>query len=218
MATVGNMPTKACPQCGEQFLVVRKAGKPNKYCSDVCRLRRNYEVKAAKGYVSPSAWPKRLRGATPCKNCGKPTTRPKFCSVQCSWPRSGWRPESLICSECGISFISRHPGMRFCSTLCSKRKNNRKSSAMRRARILSLVREWFDPLEVLERDRWRCHLCGVSTPKRLRGSTDGRAPELDHIIPLAAGGEHSPRNTACSCRTCNLKKSDRPMGQLRLVA
>jgi 5-methylcytosine-specific restriction endonuclease McrA len=78
--------------------------------------------------------------------------------------------------------------------------------------------ERFDPLEVLARDGWRCHICGVSTPKRLRGTFDDRAPELDHIIPLAAGGEHTRLNTACACRKCNIAKSNKPLGQLRLVA
>jgi 5-methylcytosine-specific restriction endonuclease McrA len=78
--------------------------------------------------------------------------------------------------------------------------------------------ERFDPIAVFERDRWHCHLCGCRTPQRLRGTFEANAPELDHIIPLAAGGEHSRRNTACACRRCNIAKADRPMGQLRLIA
>ena len=79
--------------------------------------------------------------------------------------------------------------------------------------------EVFDPLEVLERDGWRCQICGVSTPKKLRGSCDPRAPELDHVVALANGGEHSRANTQCACRRCNgLKGAGKPQGQISLFA
>lgn len=104
---------------------------------------------------------------------------------------------------------------------CSARqetKHKRMHSAAGKARLRSVTIERFDPVEVLERDGWRCHLCGCNTPKRLRGSYEDNAPELDHIVPLAAGGEHSRRNTACACRKCNIAKSDKPLGQMRLMA
>lgn len=94
----------------------------------------------------------------------------------------------------------------------------RMAKARRRAVERGVEAERFDPHEILARDGWRCHICGVSTPKRLRGSYDDRAPELDHIVPLAAGGKHTRQNTACACRKCNIMKSDKPLGQLRLVA
>lgn len=71
----------------------------------------------------------------------------------------------------------------------------------------------FKITEVFERDRWRCAMCGVATPKRLRGTCEANAPELDHIVPLAAGGGHTKENCQCACRACNLAKLDRPMGQ-----
>ncbi|WP_238346266.1 HNH endonuclease [Luteimonas saliphila] len=73
-----------------------------------------------------------------------------------------------------------------------------------------------DPLLVFERDKWACHLCGRKTPARLRGSCDPRAPEIDHVLPLAAGGTHTWGNVKCACRECNGRKSDRPLGQLGL--
>lgn len=42
------------------------------------------------------------------------------------------------------------------------------------------------------------------------------APELDHIVSLAEGGEHSMRNTQCLCRKCNQEKGVTTKGQLRL--
>lgn len=122
------------------------------------------------------------------------------------------------CHACGAIIEGRW------ATLCSPCRLERAAAGKRaaRARGKAMLRaatvETFDPVEVLTRDAWRCHICGAKTPKRLRGSFDDRAPELDHIIPLAAGGEHSRRNTACACRKCNIAKADRPLGQLRLIA
>lgn len=89
---------------------------------------------------------------------------------------------------------------------------------IRRHRQIAATIETFDPFEVFDRDGWCCHLCGCKTPKRLRGTYEDNAPELDHLEPLATGGEHSRRNTACSCRKCNNMKGAKPLGQLRLIA
>lgn len=78
--------------------------------------------------------------------------------------------------------------------------------------------ERFDPIEVLKRDGWRCHLCGCKTPERLRGTYASNAPELDHIVPLSKGGQHTKANTACACRRCNGAKSDQIAGQPSLLA
>lgn len=86
-----------------------------------------------------------------------------------------------------------------------------------RAFIRGASAEKFDPIEIFERDAWRCGLCGCSTPKGKRGTYDARAPELDHIIPIAAGGAHIRANVQCACRACNLAKGKKPLGQLRLV-
>ena len=63
-----------------------------------------------------------------------------------------------------------------------------------------------DPFKVFDRDGWRCQCCGCHTPRRLRGTYEGNAPELDHIVPLAAGGDHSYANTQLLCKSCNLAK------------
>ena len=124
------------------------------------------------------------------------------------------------CADCGAPISGVNLRLTYCSSCCEQRakKVKRISRAVGKAKRRLAVVERFDPIEVLERDRWRCHLCGVSTPRRLRGTHNDRAPELDHIVPIAAGGEHSRRNTACACRKCNIAKSDKPLGQLRLVA
>lgn len=151
------------------------------------------------------------------------TSRPSGFKVRIDAVRKRLERKQRPCPTCGQP-IGHGLYRRYCSPSCyvvnpeSVRRSRRASKARRRAVERGAEAERFDPMEVLARDGWHCHICGVSTPRRLRGTYDDRAPELDHIIPLASGGQHTRLNTACACRRCNIAKSDKPLGQLRLVA
>ena len=80
--------------------------------------------------------------------------------------------------------------------------------AAKRARKLGAeVVERFDREEIFERDGWTCCDCGARCaepdPFNLRAAT------IDHVVPLAAGGEHSRRNVQTLCLSCNSAKQDR---------
>lgn len=170
-----------------------------------------------------------------CKNCGKvisPGKRNRFCSTCLSSRTKVYqqayqalhaaqyrKPKPAVhahCKECGIQFAKRAKTSLFCSKMCQARNSHRIHSPLRRARKKSAQTEVVNPFTVFDRDGWRCQICFCSTPKRLRGSSHDRAPELDHIIPLSKGGEHSYRNTQCACHKCNLEKRNKILGQLRL--
>ena len=78
----------------------------------------------------------------------------------------------------------------------------------RRIREKRLFLERVSRRKVYERDAGRCHICGKKAPKTWH---------LDHLIPLAAGGEHSYKNVAVSCPKCNRKKHTKRCAQLRLL-
>lgn len=152
------------------------------------------------------------------------------CSAECRRIRS--RSRALIsvqrrshvnrrareCADCGNLFQPEYRDKHrvYCSDVCARRASRRAERLKKRALLKTQALESINPTSVLQRDGWRCQLCGVATPRRLRGTTDPRAPEVDHIIPLARGGEHSVRNLQCACRRCNGEKADRPLGQMRL--
>lgn len=46
--------------------------------------------------------------------------------------------------------------------------------------------------------RWKCAICRVNIRKDYH---------LDHIMPIARGGKHEPRNLQLLCPTCNVRKS-----------
>jgi len=82
------------------------------------------------------------------------------------------------------------------------------NSALRRARKRGASVEKVSRALVYERDGGYCHICGKKVnPKKWH---------IDHIIPLARGGEHSYKNVAVSHPKCNLSKGAKSGGQLRL--
>lgn len=164
-----------------------------------------------------------------CLMCGcrfTPRSGAKYCSRQCGDAFLASRYSRLKpaakCCVCGVSFAPTSNGGRpstACSQACleeSKRRRRRIARGRRKATLRAASVESVDPIRVLERDAWRCRICGVRTPRRLRGTWNNHAPELDHIVPLARGGDHSYRNTQCLCRSCNIAKADGAGGQLLL--
>ena len=119
-----------------------------------------------------------------------------------------------ICQQCGNVFDG-YVGDTCCSDICRRAaKQGRK--ARRRAQKTGVYYEPVNALKVFMRDGWRCQLCGKKLKKEHRGTYRDDAPELDHIIPWAQGGEHSYRNTQCACRKCNSDKGSQERGQLRM--
>lgn len=50
---------------------------------------------------------------------------------------------------------------------------------------------------IRERDNYTCHYCG------------GYGDTVDHIVPQAKGGLHTPKNMVCACKKCNEEKGHR---------
>lgn len=225
-----------CGFCESEFL----AAGPRPFCSKSCRDKRRRRTQPRLRPHSRRCICKACRSPFYSVN----ESKKKFCSPQCKagWrdiqvracariykPRrvAPLPPREFACDHCGERHVCA-PGdraKRYCTLACSKAAQRQRSirsgerSAQRRARKLRLrgvTTETVNPIAVLDRDRWTCQLCGVRTPKHLRGAFDDRAPEVDHIIPLSKGGEHSYRNVQCTCRKCNLLKAGKPQGQLRL--
>lgn len=71
--------------------------------------------------------------------------------------------------------------------------------------------------QIYERDRWSCHLCGKRINKNVT-VPHPKAPTIDHVVPLAAGGTHEPANVRAAHYLCNVRKGHRGGGeQLMLV-
>lgn len=62
---------------------------------------------------------------------------------------------------------------------------------------------------VLNRDRYRC-----AYESSNRHECTGRGTTIDHIVPKARGGKHEWTNVVASCKRCNARKADIPLGDL----
>lgn len=202
-----NTAERECQHCGRSFTRRKRPDDAATHCSRECAFNTKRAAAEVRGGIRREA------------------------SIYKRWAEQAKRgPKGNRCRDCGrrvLKSAQRCPACRanaFRVTKLNARNSDagkaarRRAKARRRAVERGIKAERFDPFEIFDRDKWRCHLCGVKTPKRLRGTYEDNAPELDHVVPLAAGGEHTRRNCACSCRRCNIEKADRPLGQLRLVA
>lgn len=227
-----------CIVCSKAFT----SNKPNaKYCSVRCKDRRPRPNRGPRPSGKHAFEERQCKACSGSYVARKDNTR-VFCSDPC---REDWnritravsfrvyrrikaQPVVRQCPDCGGTPAPHlHRCLPCRDTARAKARASAKQrdkttglkSARRKARKVKLrgVRvETVNLLKVLERDNWTCQLCGIKTPKKLRGTYDDRAPEVDHIVALAAGGEHSYRNTQCACRKCNIAKSGAAKGQLRL--
>lgn len=163
-----------------------------------------------------------------CAGCGSAFVAQRkkaYCSDACHYVAKYVSIAPLVreCKGCGKCFEAPKAKTRpsdFCGQTCKNAalKSHKRTGRLKRKAAQRAVQvESVNPFRVFDRDGWRCKLCGVKTPKGKRGTYESNAPELDHIIPLSKGGDHSYLNTQCTCRACNSAKSDKPMGQMLLV-
>lgn len=83
-----------------------------------------------------------------------------------------------------------------------------RGAASQRAVRLGAFVENVDTGTVLNRDDWRCGLCGTEIDPKLR-HPNRRAGTIDHIIPLSQGGQHHYGNVQAAHYSCNSAKGNR---------
>lgn len=170
-----------------------------------------------------------------CEGCGYSFTPHdhrhrvgRFCSRLCitaSKGKTAFPNSSRIywprCYECGGVFgpYSERKSNWLCDTCrpvararAAKDINRRKNSKRRRVAL----GERYSFRQIAERDGWRCHLCGKRVPDRPHKGRplDG---EIDHLVPVSAGGIDDPSNVALAHRRCNMSRGARGPAQLRLL-
>lgn len=218
--------TRVCEVCAATFVEKGRSakqlarGQKQRFCSRACyrSIRSRYpdraaakraEYQRAKERRPPPAWAANPRECCDCSAEFSPKAANTIRCDPCRTAKNGPRPKvTKPCAVCGTS-ITGTAAQRYCSAClrAKKRERARPSGRARkhidRARRAGVAYEPIDPLKVFDRDAWRCQVCGVKTPRRLRGTYDARAPELDHRVPMAMGGDHVWSNVQCCCRACN---------------
>lgn len=210
--------TIVCKGCHQQVeRTVKTSRDSGKFCSRQCFYSLQARVSVERNALRRIGDRRRKAVAERYKAI----VAPEIAALRRIKQRINHRDKSFNCWGCGKPSHRLAKFSRWCSYDCrrnhleeSKRQARRIAKARRRARMRGIEHQSIDPLKVFERDKWRCHLCGVRTLKSKRGTHDDRAPELEHIVTLADGGTHTWGNVACSCRKCNLEKGAESRGQL----
>lgn len=103
------------------------------------------------------------------------------------------------CLNCGASFVTQEEWDRLNGRVGTSSRVERRAPISKRLRF-----------EIFKRDGFRCVYCGatpVSSPLH-----------VDHVEPVAAGGESGPENLVTACASCNLGKSSVPLHDRKFKA
>lgn len=187
-----------CPECKAEFTVwtPRECGgySRNKYCSPRCRT--NASGRRRRQSVAGRAYYEQYRDAGKFAENSRRTRASKRVSVM--YP----------CVYCGSNVASTPTRPRItCGSAECLAANNRQHTTTRQARVRGATVEPFNYVEIFERDGWICALCGGPVD-RLVKYPHPMSVSLDHIIPVARGGEHSRRNSQTAHLVCNSRKND----------
>lgn len=125
------------------------------------------------------------------------------------------------CADCGLLFYSSTAKKRCqeCgekARAISKRKDNARREVKRRAKLsAAMVDKDINLVDLFKKSNGVCYLCGKPCDIEDRREANGTIicgdmyPSIDHVIPLARGGQHSWNNVRLAHRICNSLKSDK---------
>lgn len=82
----------------------------------------------------------------------------------------------------------------------------------RRARKLAAFVENVSRATLMDRDSWMCGICGGLIDHEAK-APEPLSPSIDHIVPLARGGQHSYANTQAAHLGCNVRKGAKLLAQ-----
>lgn len=82
-----------------------------------------------------------------------------------------------------------------------RRRRSADANARRRASFYTETIEGVSRDVVAERDNHTCHICGEWV--------SAHEMSLDHVVPLARGGEHTYSNIKLAHKVCNSRKGSR---------
>jgi len=203
----GDLRSLTCPVCGDRVLRPAHVRSCSRECANIGRRKkRSYECISCRREFSGVTF-----GSTTGRLC-----------PECKVASGGQRLETRTCPVCG-RIVTRQSRYRACSRSCGnrlawgprKRWPDRRSAMMgkmaaRRMRmagtdgtIMPINRE-----VVARRDRYLCGICGDAVDMSVR-HPDPRSPSVDHIHPLACGGEHTYVNVRLSHLGCNVRRGTR---------
>lgn len=190
----GSRTARPCEICGQQFKAKgsgRTVGYVQRTCSRACGVELRYRNGSLNRRTSRLSWTYIRK----CRCGGYFATvnaRQVFCSSQCRNERR--------CS-CGVVLAFKRM---LCDACREEHQRQAKRQEHRRRRALKrgVSTEPYTIAEIAARDRYRCGFCRkqVAMTKIV---PHPKSPVIDHIIPLADGGDDTRANVQLAHFICN---------------
>lgn len=221
---------KTCPVCSAPIeRGGRKGGPLPTYCTPKCKREAQLEREAANGTTEArrlrgrerAAQEREQRPARPCPHCSDPMPGNRHahcgkpeCRRRYNADRSRETMRKVRAGESGERYrdYDRKSQRRRLETVGHWRvvypERAARTDAVRRMRVQAATVEDFAPRAVYERDGWVCQLCRLPIDPAVPWP-DSMSPSVDHVVPLARGGEHSMANAQAAHLGCNSRKCDR---------
>lgn len=228
-----------CEQCGTVFAA--NSARVQRFCQRSCKERAAADRRrapdraareAAKAAQRVEAERARLRT---CGACGQSygltsVSGYKYCSASCAHrarlqynleynrTRPEWVNRELVCRVDGCDRALTDRRRRRCDDCVARAEKDRKQRQRRRwkNKRRGVLSEPYTLAEIAKRDHNFCGLCRkrVAMTKVV---PHPKAPTIDHVLPIAAGGEDVRANVQLAHFICNCLKSDGGTQQLALI-
>lgn len=198
-------PCRSCDRCG-MVLVAARA----RHCA-ACRRDADREQKRSVNAARVSA-------PVPCEFCGwtfsRSTKGQRFCSTDCGNATRGTHRRFARftvfsmdrCESCERFWPNTYAQTRRCPPCDVTYRRALKS--FRNATARGASGNLIDIAAIFERDGWVCQLCNSPVLRFVR-HPHPRSPSIDHILPVALGGQHVESNVQLAHLGCNSAKGDR---------
>lgn len=167
---------RPCRGCG-QAVPPSLGRKPRTWCSEVCRVRT---------YIAEN-----------------PEYKSRVATLAAQRHRETFTPAAheKSCAVCASKFTAGRSNRKYCSTPCRYRA----AYVGRRGRRAGAERERYLPIEIADRDEWRCGICSEDVDASLT-YPHPQSLSIDHVIPLALGGADIATNVQPAHLACNWRK------------
>jgi len=205
-----------CSRCGSSYLTRNDPRRTFGTCPPCSATVRGPKAGAAHSEsarvlrdLKPPPEPK----VKTCQHCGESFigTRRAYCSATCAresaMTAQGCRDRK--CRDCGAD-LGRLSLLILCEScrVVSFKAARHATKQQRRAVKHGVDADRFDPVEVFDRDGWRCGICQRPIDRRL-SYPHPMSVSLDHVVPISWGGRHTRANTTSAHLRCNVAKGNR---------